>query len=284
MSLGPKNVKLLLPAAIMVLIIQVFMGCDSSQNHTFAFNSTIQKTSDFIQREMEKCDAVGLSIALVSEGEIVWAEGFGWEDKENRIPATEDSVFMLGSGTKTLTTAALLKLYEQGQVLLDNPAAFYLPEFTLAQRYLLQDQGITVRRLLNHHSGLPGDLYAAGFLFDENWDNYGCDLYMDFLMDYLRTDYPGHPPGEMATYCNTGFVLAGEIALRQGGLADESFSTFMERILFKPLGMNQTSLKKIHTNLAKGYQGGEVSESKQTNCTFGATGGAFTTVNDIAKL
>ncbi len=284
MILFLKSVRPNLLFQMFFLIGLVCAGCDSSQNHIFGFDSTIQETSDYIHREMEKCNAVGLSIALVSDNEIVWAEGFGWEDKENSIPAAADTVFMLGSGTKTLTTVILLKLYEQGLIALDNPAAYYLPEFKMAPRYPYQDQEITVRRLLNHHSGLPGDLYAAGFLFEESWDDYGCNLYMDFLMNYLSADYPSHPPGEMASYCNTGFILAGEIALRQGGIAGETFADFMERVLFKPLGMTQTSMRIIQDNLALGYEGGVVSEKKQTNCTFGATGGAYTTVEDVARF
>ncbi len=277
-----RRVKLTIAMLVMLALILAAGGCDSS--HTIGFSRTIQDTSDFISQEMKKADAVGLSIALVSDNEIIWAEGFGWADKENEIPATADSVFMLGSGTKTLTTVALLKLYEQGLIGLDNPAADYLPEFNMAPRYPFQLQEMTVRRLLNHHSGIPGDLYAAGFLFGESWESYGCDLYMDFLMEYLSTDYPSHPPGEMAVYSNTGFVLAGEIALRQGGLAGETFADFMKRELFEPLGMTQTSLRVIRENLALGYMGGQVSETKHTNCTFGATGGAFTTVTDIAKF
>jgi len=276
------RVKLTIAILGMFTLSLVGSGCDSS--HTSGFRSTIQDTSDFITKEMKKADAVGLSIALVSDDEIVWAEGFGWADKENKIPATADSKFMLGSGTKTLTTVALLKLCEQGFIGLDNPITGYLPEFDMAPRYPFQLQEMTVRRLLNHHSGIPGDLYAAGFLFGESWENYGCDLYMDFLMDYLSEDYPSHPPGEMAVYSNTGFVLAGEIALRRGGLPGETFADFMKRELFRPLGMGQTSLRLSRENLALGYMGGEVAETKHTNCTFGATGGAWTTVNDIARF
>jgi CubicO group peptidase (beta-lactamase class C family) len=282
MNSGARRVKRFL--VVLILIIFFFVGASCDSSHTFSFNKTIQQTSEYIEREMENADAVGLSIALVSDNEIVWAQGFGWADSENRVPATADSVYMLGSGTKTLTTVALLKLHEQGLVGLEQPAVRYLPELDLAPRYPGQLQEITVRRLLNHHSGLPGDLYAAGFLFEEPWEAYGCDLYMDFLMRYLSADYPSHPPGEKATYCNTGFVLAGEIALRQGGDAGETFADFMDREIFTPLGMNHTSLRVIRENLARGYGGGQVSDIKQTNCTFGATGGAFTTVKDIARF
>jgi CubicO group peptidase (beta-lactamase class C family) len=221
------HIRLTIGMLAMSALTLAAAGCDSSD--TSGFNKTIHDTSDFIHTEMKKADAVGLSIALVSDNDIIWAEGFGWADKENEIPATADSRFMLGSGTKTLTTVALLKLYEQGLVGLDDPIGQYLPEFTMAPRFPFQSQQMTIRRLLNHHAGVPGDLYAAGFLFGESWENYGCDLYTDFLMDYLREDYPSHPPGEMATYSNTGFVLAGEIALRQGGLDGETFPDFMGR-------------------------------------------------------
>lgn len=250
--------------------------------HTRGFETTIQSTTEYILQEMEESDAVGLSIALVSDDEIVWAQGFGWQDMENEIPATADSVYMIGSITKTLTAASLLKLYEQGVVDLDAPAVQYLPDFDIAPRFPLQMQEITVRRLLNHHSGLPGDIFAAGFLTGDTWEKYGCNLYMDFLMDYLRTDYPSLPPGEKAVYSNTGFVLAGEIALRYGGIPGETFPDFMDRHLFTPLGMHRTSLRTIHENLAQGYIDGQVVDITQTNCTFGATGGAFSTVTDFA--
>jgi CubicO group peptidase (beta-lactamase class C family) len=252
--------------------------------HNERFKTTIQSTTEFILQEMEESNAVGLSIALVSDDEVVWAQGFGWQDMKNDIPATADSVYMIASITKTLTAVSLLKLYEQGIVDLDTPAIQYLPEFDIAPRFPLQMQEITVRRLLNHHSGLPGDIFAAGFLTGDTWEKYGCNLYMDFLMDYLRTDYPSLPPGEKAVYSNTGFVLAGEIALRYGGIPGETFPDFMDRHLFTPLGMHHTSLRKIQKNLAQGYIGGNAMDIAQTNCTFGATGGAFSTVKDFARF
>jgi CubicO group peptidase (beta-lactamase class C family) len=282
MNIFGKHVKLTLAVLGVTSLSLVVAGCSSSGSSPF--DATISKTSSFIQGEMAKRNAVGLSIALVSDNKIVWTQGFGWADKENRIPATADSVYMLGSGTKALTAAALLELQEKGLISLDNPAADYLAGFTMAPRYPNQIQEMTVRRLLTHHSGVPGDLYNAGFLLGNGWDQWGCNLYMDWLMDYLSTDYPSHQPGEMATYSNTAFVLAGEIALRQGGMAGESYPDFLARELFTPLGMNTTSLGAIKKNLARGYQQGEPTQVKETNCSFGATGGAYTTVKDMARF
>ena len=264
----------------------ILAGCSNSNNSgTVTFVQTIVKTSAYIESEMEKHKAVGLSIALVSNNQIVWSQGFGLADKENGIPATADTVYALGSGTKTISTTALLKLVEQGLVSLDSPAVEYLADFTMLPRFPNQMRNITVRRLLNHHSGIPGDIYTAGFVYGDPWNKWGyCDDYMSWLLNYLSTDYPSHPPGQMAVYCNTGFVLAGQICLEVGGQTGEIFPDYLDREVFSPLGMAHTSLFVIHENLAKGYLSGQPQEIHQTNCTFGATGGAFTTVNDMARF
>ncbi|MBW1829551.1 MAG: beta-lactamase family protein [Deltaproteobacteria bacterium] len=241
-----------------ISIMLLAFGCSSSSSdsQSESFATTIRETTSYIKSEMEKHNAVGLSIALVSGDRVVWSQGFGWADKENEIAATADTVYMLGSGTKTLTTVALLKLVEQGIISLDQPAINYLTEFSLVDRFPDQMQNITVRRFLNHHSGIPGDLYNAGFLYGAPWNQWGsCDVYMDWLLNYLSKDYPSHPPGQMATYCNTGFVLAGEIVLRENGMPDETFPDYLARNLFAPLGMEHTSLFVINENLAKGYEG-----------------------------
>ena len=267
-------------------VILFFTGCsDSDSSKSAIFQQTILKTSAYIEKEMADNNAVGLSIALVSDDRIVWSRGFGLADKENGISATADTVYALGSGTKTITATALLKLVEQGLVSLDSPAVDYLPDFTLLPRFSGQMQNITVRRLLNHHSGIPGDIYTAGFVYGDPWNKWGyCDEYMNWLLKYLSADYPSHPPGQMAVYCNTGFVLAGQICLEVGGQSEEIFPDYLNREIFSPLGMENTSLFAIQKNMAKGYQNGQPQEIRQTNCTFGATGGAFTTVNDISKF
>lgn len=269
-----------------ISLVLLTFGCSSSSDsQSMSFETTIRETTAYIKAEMEKHNAVGLSIALVSGDRVVWSQGFGWADKENQIAATADTVYMLGSGTKTLTAVALLKLVEQGIISLDEPIVNYIPEFNMVDRFPDQMRNMTVRRSLNHHSGIPGDLYNAQLLYGAPWNQWGgCDVYMDWLLDYLSKDYPSHPPGQMAVYSNTGFVLAGEVALRKDGLAGETFQDYLSRKLFEPLGMNHTSLFVINENLAKGYEGGQPTEAKVLNCTVGASGGAFTTVKDMARF
>ncbi len=262
---------------LLVTLAFLAFGCSSRSDRQFS--QTIAKTSAFIQDGMSKNNIAGMSIALVHGGRIVWAEGFGAADKEKGIPAAADTVYMIGSASKTLTTAALLNLSDQGLVSLEEPAQTYLPEFTVQSRFQNQIPGMTVRRLLNHHSGIPGDIYNGGFV-ETSWDDWNNSLFVDWLLGYLKDDYPTYAPGEIGSYCNTGFILAGEIFRRRsgGGLLNDA----MTRTLFQPLGMNHTSFRIIRENLAAGYVDGQPIPPMEANMT--ATGGAYSTVTDMAQF
>jgi len=248
-----------------------------------AFPVTVHNTSQYITKIMAEKNMVGVSIALVDDGRIAWARGFGWADRENGVSARADTRYMLDSGSKTLTTVALLQLTDQGLLSLEKPATTYLSEFQLLPRFPGQMQDITVERLLNHHSGIPGDIYNGGFV-EEAWNEWGCDLYTDWLFHCLANEYPSYAPGEISVYCNTGFVLAGEIARRLGSRSGETFNEFMIRQLFSPLDMRDTSFRASPGTMAVGYMDGEPVPYAETNCVFGATGGAVTTVLDMGRF
>lgn len=274
-SMAKKNRFILFPLILTFIVV----GCSSSSQYNSNFSQTIAKTSTYIQDGMANKKIVGMSIALVHDGRIVWSDGFGFADTEKGIPAESNTVYMIGSTSKTLTTAALLNLYDQGLVLLDEPARTYLPEFTMVSRFNNQDQGMTVRRLLNHRSGIPGDIYNGGFV-EKSWDDWSSSLFMDWLFNYLKDDYPTYAPGEIGSYCNTGFILAGEIFRRKSGGA--FFNDAITKNLLKPLGMNHTSFRMITENLAAGYVDGQPVPPMESNIT--ATGGAYSTVDDMAQF
>lgn len=245
------------------------------------FNSTIQKTTAFVNKGMKERDLVGLSIALVSGNETVWSEGFGFADREKGIPAKDDTVYMLGSISKTLTAVSVLQLLDRGKIEdLDDPLGKYLPGFDMRERYPDQMRGMTVKRVLNHHSGIPGDVVNAAFV-SRSWLDWDRDLYKDWLIDYLRGDYPSHRPGEVASYSNTAFTLAGEMVRSLSGA--ESFGNYVRENIFVPLGMENSSFRQIRDNAAKGYfQGKPICPDAEIN--IAPTGGAYTTVLDMAEF
>jgi CubicO group peptidase (beta-lactamase class C family) len=278
-----KKINIFLSGIILALLFSTVSGCStsssSSSNSGTDYTATIENTSAYIKSAITQYNLVGLSIALVDNDKIVWSQGFGYSNKETKTPATADTVYMIGSISKTLTTVGLLNLYDNGLVELDAPVISYLPEFDMKERYANQMQGITVRRLLDHHSGIPGDIYNSAFV-EEMWDDWDDDLYINWLYSCLRNDYPTYAPGQVASYCNTGFVIAGEIVRKVGG--GTTLTSYMQENLLAPLGMSHSSFRKITDNLAMGYIGGHPYEAVETNIT--ATGGVFSTVTDMAQF
>ncbi|MGM0611476.1 MAG: serine hydrolase domain-containing protein, partial [Thermodesulfobacteriota bacterium] len=192
-----------------------------------------------------------------------------------------DTVYMLGSISKTLTAVSVLQFLDRGKIEdLNDPLGKYLPGFDMQERYPDQMRGMTVKRVLNHHSGIPGDIVNAGFV-SRSWLDWDRDLYKDWLIDYLRGDYPSHRPGDVASYSNTAFTLAGEMVRNLSGA--ESFGSYTRENIFVPLGMENSAFRQIKDNSAKGYfQGEPICPDAEMN--IAPTGGAYTTAPDMAEF
>ena len=103
---------------------------------------------------------IGLSIALVDDQSVVWEQGFGFADKEKKLPATPETIYRLGSISKLFTATAAMQLADQGKLDIDKPVEVYLPEFSIKSRFT-DAHAITPRNIMTHHSGLPRD-YLKG--------------------------------------------------------------------------------------------------------------------------
>ena len=281
-----KNLYKMINRCCLYVILFLFSDsviCADSFKSDSDFKNTISKSSDFIKKTMKENEIVGLSIALVYDNKIVWAEGFGWADKEKKIPAETETIYMLGSGSKTVATVALLQYLDKGYVSLEDSVSKHLIEFKMLDRFKDQSEEMTVRRLLNHHSGIPGDLFN-NMGVEKAWNECDSDLYIDWLLDYLKADYPSYAPGEIAIYCNTGFILVGELIKKLSKDKNMTFNEIMAKNLLQPLNMTSSSFDIIKKNLAKGYIDGKEKPPIQFNEIAGATGGLFTNVEDMSKF
>ncbi len=110
-----------------------------------------EKLERWIRTEIDQKEIPGLSIALIDDQQVVWAQGFGYADARRRIPASAETVYRVGSVSKLFTDIALMQLVEQGLLDLDAPVRDYLPEFTPKQT---TGKPITLRHLMSHRSGL----------------------------------------------------------------------------------------------------------------------------------
>jgi len=269
----------------------LFACSDSSNSPTSqpSYSQTIAETRAFIESQMLEKNIVGLSIALIDAekalgSRLIWAQGFGLADREAGKEATEDTIYSIGSVGKAVTAVAVLKQMDEGKIDLDQPVRNYIPDFSLQIRYADIDQNdrITPRTLLDMHSGVPGDLNNGMFISSPTF--YG--KYMNWLLSYLQNDYPLHPPETVASYSNTGIILAGHAAYLAGrNDTDTDFQGFLKRTVFDPLGMVSTFsevLGKDLPNLAVPYFMGAPNIPFNTNGT--ATAGSYSTVKDMSKF
>jgi serine beta-lactamase-like protein LACTB len=166
-----------------------------------------------------------LSVAVGAGDEIVWAEGFGWADLENRVRVGPDLRFRIGTASKVLTSAAVGLLLEQGRLKLDDKIRTYVPEFPEKQ------WPVTLRQLMGHVGGVRRD---DG---DEEPLTAHCARTLDGLQRFAN-----HPllfePETQYRYSSFGWIL---VSAAVESAADEPFVAFMRKNVFEPLGMSDTS-------------------------------------------
>ena len=171
-----------------------------------------------------------ISLAVAREGKIVWEQGFGWADRENRVPATEHTLCSIASTSKPITATGLMVLKERKLVDLDHPTNDYLGDARLRARVGNADEA-ALRRVANHTSGLP--LHYQFFYADEAFHPPTRDETIRRFGNLVTA------PGERYQYSNLGFGVLDYVIARTSG---KSFPDFMREEVFLPLGMTHTSI------------------------------------------
>ena len=225
----------------------------------------------FIRRNMGKTGTPALSIALVDDQQVVWAEGFGYADRERRIAASAETVYQIGSITKVLNALAIMQLVQQQRVDLDRPLHDYLPEFSMHTRWP-QAAPITIRALLCHHAGLPTYL-LKGFFSEQS---------LSELLRDLQDEHLAFEPHTVFNYSNLGSNLLGLVIERVTGVP---YSQAIQQQLLTPLGMHHTDFSangEISSHLARGY----VNDSpvNPTPVRDIPAGGLYSNVLDLARF
>jgi len=231
------------------------------------------RVSPFIKQIMQKKQITGLSIALVDENGVLFAEGFGQADKRGQQSATPRTVYKIGSITKLFTGTAAMQLAERGLLDIDKPITEYLPEFSIKCRPGDLSQ-ITGRTLMTHHSGLPADCYH------DYWsdDPHAFRKVIEYLKDFHLT----FPPNTIFSYSNLATSLMGIIIERVSHL---SYQDYIEENILTPLGMNDSATTTEGVSVAllsKAYsRGKEVEDPMLRDAPAGAI---FSNVLDMAQF
>lgn len=204
------------------------------------------------QSLMEKLDAIaslswtqqnlpGMSIAIQIGDSLVLEKGYGYADLENNVEATPETVYRVGSVTKQFTAAAILKLVDAGKLDLEDSISLHAP----IDKYLGPE--ISLHHLLSHTSGLEEYVSLLG-------DRLRLPSTPQQIVDLFITKPLSFPPGEGWRYSNSGYYLLGLAVESASGL---EYSTYLDRELFQPLGLNNTEYcndSKLIPSRASGYK------------------------------
>jgi serine beta-lactamase-like protein LACTB, mitochondrial len=187
--------------------------------------SAIEQSRRLVRAGIVDQNLPGLSVAVGVGGDIVWAEGFGWADLENRVPVAPQVRFRIGTASTALTAAAVGLLLEKRLLKLDEKIQTYVPEFPEKQ------WPVTLRQLMGHLAGVRSDDGDEGPLFSVQ-----CERPVDAL-PYFKDKSLWFEPGTKYRFSNYSFILVSA-AVEQA--ANEPFLSFMRKQIFKPLGMDRT--------------------------------------------
>ena len=188
---------------------------------------TIQDQIDaIIENAINETQLVGASVGVMRHNKIILARGYGYADINNKVKATEHTVYRIGSITKQFTSLAIMILVEQGKVNLNDIMLDYLPN------YPQRDHKVTIDQLLNHTSGIKSYTDIERF-----WEISERDLSRQEVVGLFSSEPIEFSPGDNFQYNNSGYYLLGLII---ENVSDMSYADFLKANVWQPLEMFAT--------------------------------------------
>jgi CubicO group peptidase (beta-lactamase class C family) len=186
----------------------------------------IERGRQIVRAGLGEQNLPGISVAVGTGGDLVWAEGFGWADLQDEVPVTPDTRFRIGHASKALTSAAVGLLLEKERLLLDDEIQTYVPAFPR------KAWPVTLRQLMGHVAGVRHYDKEADYMPTAHCER-ASEAVETFADDPLRFE-----PQTRYGYSTFGWIL---VSAAVEAAADEPFFTFMRTQVFKPLGMADTT-------------------------------------------
>jgi CubicO group peptidase (beta-lactamase class C family) len=232
---------------------------------------------EVIGKQLDKQHIAGAAVAIVRDGQLVFAKGYGDADLARCPVVAEQTLFRIGSTSKLFVWTAVMQLAEQGKLDLTADINRYLPDFQIPATY---PEPITLLHLMNHTAGFEerntsGMAHSAEMLLP--------------LDEYLAHYLPARvlPPGEVTAYSNYGAALAGYIVQEVAGIP---FDEYVAQNIFQPLAMTHSTFRQppspeLAADLAVGYvYDGEFQARPFEYFNMAPAGSMSATVTDVAKF
>lgn len=212
-------------------------------NQVVEIEEVIKRLAAAVEYEVNSKQLPALSIALVEGDDVLWSQGYGFQDAEKKVPATADTIYRVGSISKLLTDISLMKLVEQGVLDLDAPVVDYLPDFKPNNT---TGKPITLRMLMTHRSGIVRESPVGSY-----FDPAGPSL--DQTVASLNGTPMIYEPDTRTKYSNAAIAVVGAVleSKLSGRHAD-----LVNKEIFEPLQMTSSSFEltpQIDSRLSTAY-------------------------------
>ena len=233
------------------------------------------KVDVIVEQTMKKQGIPGLSLCVAMPGRKVITRSYGFANLEHKVPVQADSIFAIGSVTKSFTAIAVLILQQDGKLSVDDKLSKYFPDYPRADE-------ITIKNLLQHTSGIKDITAVEPFKSDQAKDWTPAEVVAMLKPQPLDFD-----PGAKAQYSNSGSILLGLIVEKASGM---SFADFLAQRITGPLGMTHTMMGSNSRIIPGRVAGYAVSSATLLNAEVAsfsapyASGGILSTSEDMAKL
>lgn len=189
------------------------------------WTTTNRALDRFVERQLTETATPGVAVGVLHKGKR-YTVGYGITNVDHPLPVTAETLFQIGSTTKTFTATAIMKLVEQGKVDLDVPVRRYLTNFRLKDPEVTRE--VTLRHLLTHMGGWLGDYFT-----DTGW---GEDAIEKAVVELAKVKQLT-PLGTVWAYNNAGFYIAGRIIEK---VTKKPFEQALKEMLFDPLEMKNS--------------------------------------------
>ena len=237
------------------------------------------KKIDAVMQELHRTRGFNGNVLVAKKGKIVYEKAIGWADYLHGDCLKIGSQFELASVTKTMTSTAILLLMERGKLKLDDDVKKFFPDFPY--------DGVTIRLLLTHRSGMMNYVYFIDDIYRKNHLNQRKGLTnaeaMKMIADYKPTRF--NEPNKRFLYNNSNFMVLGSIIEKVSGM---SYAQFMQENVFKPASMAHTHVysKAVYDKIpvdVVGHDRGQWRYSVVQNFLDGPVGdkGIYSTVGDL---
>ena len=272
----------LLVAAIGVLGQSVLVSAQSPSR-----DEALTAFSRQLRVDVAADDVGGIVAGVMVDGDLVWAQAFGWADRDTRTPMSTASISRTGSISKSVTAVLMMRLLDEGVIGLDEPVERYLPAFASIKDRRVDAQPVTFRHLASH---------TAGLIREPQWPDAvvgPIELWDKRIVESLPLTAYDTVPGARYQYSNIGF---GTLGLALAKAAGRPFMEMVRTEVLEPLGMTGSEFvvagAKLEARLAAGYvigQDGSIDGGQPAREHAGRgykvpNGGVYSTVADLGRF